>query len=226
MACRAMTSGAGRSTHVPLSARPRHGASSGRSGPFGPAPEDALVGRPYPSPGRHRRAHVAALTGALLLALVVSLPALAADGAPTLTKGTISPAGGVAGTSFTVRVTYTSSGHGGHGWRPAYVTLWLGSTVDAHDGGRPEATPTTTTARCSARRSSRRPGPTPSSSGRPTAACSRARRSLTCRRSWSGRRRRRRPGPRRRPTPRPTPTPAPRATPRHPTPTPRPRPRP
>jgi hypothetical protein len=70
---------------------------------------------------------VTALTGAVLFAIVMAMPAFAADGALNLTKGTISPAGGVAGTSFTVRVTYTSTGHGGHGWRPAYVTLWLGS---------------------------------------------------------------------------------------------------
>lgn len=86
-----------------------------------------------------------ALTGALLLVLVVAVPAIAADGAPTLTNGTISPSGGKAGTSFTVRVTYTSAGHGGHGWRPSYVTLWLGSAptpmaavdpsdTDYHDG--------------------------------------------------------------------------------------------
>ena len=92
-----------------------------------------------------RRAHTAAFASGVLLALVVALPAFAADGAPTLTSGSISPAGGAAGTSFTVRVTYTSSGHGGRGWRPAYVTLWLGSQstpmtavdpsdTDYHDG--------------------------------------------------------------------------------------------
>ncbi len=164
-------------------------------------------------PGRHRRAHVAALTGALLLALVVSLPAFAADGAPTLTNGTISPAGGAAGTSFTVRVTYTSSGHGGHGWRPAYVTLWLGSKstpmaavdpkdTDYHDGAvfgatvKPAAGTYAVVIRAADSRLFPRTavldlpslvvGPAPMPTPRPTP----------------------------KPTPRPTPTPAPRATPR------------
>jgi len=79
--------------------------------------------------GRHLRPRAAALAGALLLVLVAALPVVAADGVPTLTHGTISPTSGTAGTTFTVRVTYTSAGHGGHGWRPSYVTLWLGSAA-------------------------------------------------------------------------------------------------
>ena len=59
-----MTSGAGRSTPRTIVGPPSGGASSGRSGPFGPAPEDALVGRPRRDPrpasasardGAHRR---------------------------------------------------------------------------------------------------------------------------------------------------------------------------
>ena len=163
-------------------------------------------------PGRHRRAHVAALTGALLLALVVSLPALAADGAPTLTKGTISPVGGVAGTSFTVRVTYTSSGHGGHGWRPAYVTLSLGSKstpmtpvdpkdTDYHDGAVFGATvkPAAGTYAVVIRAADSRVFPRTAVLDLPSLVVGPA------------------PTPTPRPTPRPTPTPAPRATP-HPTP--------
>ena len=172
--------------------------------------------------GRRWRAPVTALTGALLLAVVMTLPAIAADGAPTLTKGTISPTGGVAGTSFTVRVTYTSTGHGGHGWRPAYVTLWLGakstpmtavdpSDTDYRDGAvfgvtvKPAAGTYAVVIRAADSRVFQRtavldlaslavgPAPTPTPKPRPTPT----------------------------PRPRPTPTPAPRATP-HPTPAPTP----
>ncbi len=77
-------------------------------------------------PGRRLRPRLAALAGASVMALLIALPVIAADGAPTLTNGSISPSSGKAGTAFTVRVTYTSTGHGGHGWQPSYVTVWLG----------------------------------------------------------------------------------------------------
>ena len=82
-------------------------------------------------PGPPARARLTALAGSLALLVLAALPVLAADGAPTLTQGSIAPATGPAGTTFTVRVTYTSTGHGGHGWQPSFVTLWLDATAVA-----------------------------------------------------------------------------------------------
>lgn len=81
------------------------------------------------SPGRRRRLRLVALAGVAPLLFLAALPAVAASG-PVLSAGSISPTTGPAGTSFTVRVTYTSTGHGGDGWAPAFVRLSIdGSTL-------------------------------------------------------------------------------------------------